>query len=276
MTSLLKQLLQRYGLLFVTVTQLERERPGTEHATLKEFYKSLGPADPGEPILAVRVSKDGDTRFLRDVDPTSIPLGDDYKLGNLTVLELPEDEFYFFQAFRPGLFDLERQLPQFFMQMALIYGYTLFETYIADLIRMRLSAHPQQLGRDKHVKLAEILDAESKDVLVSKLVDREMVRLMHQPIGAILDRLRGRLGFSDLTRKYDKEIMILSLMRNCLIHNGGKADSKLVDVDPSLSFGQSIDVQSHDIFSAIDIFRKLAVSVDTVFEQLQNRETGSP
>lgn len=58
-------------------------------------------------------------------------------VATVTILELPEDEFYFFQAFRPRIFDLDKQLPSFFLQMALVYGYTLFENYLADVIRIR-------------------------------------------------------------------------------------------------------------------------------------------
>ena len=65
MTSLLKNLLHSYGLLYVTVTTLQKERPGNSHASLHDYYSSLGNAEPGEPVLVVRISDDGETRFLR-------------------------------------------------------------------------------------------------------------------------------------------------------------------------------------------------------------------
>jgi hypothetical protein len=65
MTDLLKQLLHQYGLLYITIAQLAKERPGTSHESLKDYYASLGPALPGEPTLVVKVSADGETRFTK-------------------------------------------------------------------------------------------------------------------------------------------------------------------------------------------------------------------
>jgi hypothetical protein len=268
MTDLLKQLLHSYGLLFITITQLQKERRGTSHASLDEYYKSLGPAEAGEPVLAVRISKDGEVRFLREVDAASMPLPKDYRQGSVTVWELPEDEFYFFRAFRLGLFDLEKSLPSFLLQMALIYGYTIFEAYIADVIRVRLSAHPAQLGKDKQISFGDILESESKQTLIAKIIDRELQRIMHEPISAILDRLRSALGFRSLTSNHDREIIRLSFIRNCLLHNGGNADHKLVEVEPSLSIGQPIDVEITSLSSAINVFRKLAFAIDIGLEEL--------
>src|SRR5262249_33526836 len=158
MTPLLKQLAANYGQLVATLAQLETDRPGSSHASLSEYYKSLGPALPREPVLTVRISKEGETRFLHGAEAAELTPAE-YRQGDLTVLELPEEEFHFFQAFRPSTFDLESALPPFVFTIAFVYAYTLFETYLRDLIHPRLS-------------------------------DREADRLMRQSIGAILRTLR--------------------------------------------------------------------------------------
>jgi hypothetical protein len=56
MTDLLKQLLHQFGLLYITIVQLAKERRGTSRASLKDYYASLGPALPDEPTLFVKVS----------------------------------------------------------------------------------------------------------------------------------------------------------------------------------------------------------------------------
>jgi hypothetical protein len=266
MTNLLKDLLHNYGLLCITVAQLERERSGTVHSSLGEYYESLGQAEPGEPVLAVRISKDGETRFLRNVDAAA--LGKNYQNADVTVLELPEDEFYFFRAFRPGLFDLQKELPLFVLQMTLVYGYTLFETYVAELIRLRLRAHPAQLGADKQVSIKHIVESGSKEALIEGIVDRELTRIMYEPIAAILDRLRNRLGLRTLTTQYDQEIVNLSLIRNCLVHNGGRADRKLNAVDSTLALGEVISIKPDLLQTAIIAFRKCALAIDVAFEQV--------
>src|ERR1017187_8149259 len=143
MTDLLKTLLHHYGLLYVTVCQLERERPGNPSESLNAYYETLGPLTPDEPALVVRISPDGESRFLPD-DGDEKRVGEESASTRVKVLELPEAEFYFFKAFRPGLFDLEKGLPAFLLQMALVYSYTLLENYVMEIVRLRLRAYPAQ------------------------------------------------------------------------------------------------------------------------------------
>lgn len=269
MTPLLKNLLHSYGLLYVTVTTLQKERPGNPHASLDDYYSSLGNAEPGEPVLVVRISDDGETRFLRQ-SPESLPpnMRSQYSEGDVTIMELPEDEFYFFQAFRPGLFDLEKQLPSFILQIALVHAYTLFETYIADVIRIRLQAHPAQVGLKKQISVADLLGNDSKASLIAMVVDDELQQVMHMPIIGVLDALRNRFGLRNLGTENDAALATLSLTRNCLIHNAGKVDSRLAAVDSSLVVGQSIEVVVDSVTDAINTCRKYCALVDSMVESL--------
>jgi hypothetical protein len=62
------------------------------------------------------------TRFIHDWDdPTTF--GKQYERAKSTILELPEDEFYFFKAFRRAAFDLQKRLPSFILQMSFVYSY---------------------------------------------------------------------------------------------------------------------------------------------------------
>lgn len=230
MTPLLKQLSSNFGRLFTTVSQLEKERPGSSHASLADYYKSLGPAEPGEPVLTVRISKDGETRFVHGAGATAMTPAE-HRQGATTVLELPEDEFYFFQAFRESAFDLESTLPPFLFNMAYVYAYTLFESYLADIARLRVS-------------------------------EREANRLMRGSIGSILQKLRLRYGFGNLTTRFDGEIVQLSLTRNCLVHNGNRVDAKLATAQPALSVGQPISVTLNTLMAGIHVYRSLALELD--------------
>jgi hypothetical protein len=268
-TPILKKLLHSYGLLYVTIMTLQNERPGTPHATLRDYYDSLGEAEPGEPILAVHISPDGQTRFLRQ-NANQLPpdLKSRYENGDVTIMELPEDEFYFFQAFRPGAFDLETQLPPFILQMALVYAYTLFENYIADVIRLRLHAHPAQIGLKKQITVAELLASESRESLIASEIEREVNQIMYMPIVAILNSLRSRFGLRDLSTEHDRSIEVLSLTRNCIVHNGGKVDSRLAATNTSLVVGQSIEMGTEALSNFIHACRKVCASVDLALESL--------
>ena len=97
----------------------------TTAAVMRERLDTL---EQGELALVVRISPDGATRigsFDHNEDGL-IPKANSG--GRIAVWELPEDEFHFFKAFREGLFDLEKQVPTFLLQMAFVHAHTLFET----------------------------------------------------------------------------------------------------------------------------------------------------
>jgi hypothetical protein len=262
LTDSLKELLRQYGMLAVSLSQLERERPGNPHASLQAYYDSLGTSAPGEPVLVVRISADGETRFRcpSQSDPEAAKY---FAAGaKATVWELPEDEFHFFKAFQPALFDLEKCLPPFLLRMALVYGYTLFEDYLTRIIRCRLTECPAHLGAEKHVTYRQIFESGSKEELIETLVDREVDQLMHEPIRMILSKLRSQLGFRSLTKQYDEAVSRLSMIRNSLMHNAAKVSSQLAATDKTLVVGEELLIDSDIVSRAIGVFRKLAVAID--------------
>src|SRR5215831_19177176 len=80
MTDLLKALLHEYGVLSVSLSKLEAERPGNPHESLNAYYETLGmpyegsagiireklaALGPDEPGIVVRISSDGSTNIGR-------------------------------------------------------------------------------------------------------------------------------------------------------------------------------------------------------------------
>lgn len=112
------------------LSKLEWERPDNPHESLNAYYETMGtpyegPAnvmreklaalDPGEPKLVVGISSDGSIKMRSFEENGSDAEGNQ---SGVRFLELPEDEFYFFKAFRHGLFEWEKQVPAFLLQMA--------------------------------------------------------------------------------------------------------------------------------------------------------------
>lgn len=201
MTHLLKRLLHEYGILSVSLFRLESERPGNAYESLNAYYESMGmpyettagaarevlaALEPGEHALVVRISSDGSTHIGGFEGNESAPDSEGERAPRIAVWELPEDEFYFFKAFRQGLFDLEKQVPAFLLQMAFVYAYTLFENYIVEILRLRLRAHPQQIGLSKQIEYREIFASASMEDLTARIIDREISRLMYEPIDSLL------------------------------------------------------------------------------------------
>jgi len=280
MTYLLKTLLHEYGILSVSLSKLEGERPRNPHESLNAYYESMGapyegPAsvmrekiaalDPDEPKLVVGISADGSMkmRAFDENEPDS-----EGKPSGVKFLELPEDEFYFFKAFRHGLFEWEKQVPAFLLQMAFVHAYTLFENYLRGILSLRLHAHPQQIGVKKQITYAEIFASASKEEIMEWIIDRELSQLMYEPIESLLAKMRDTFGFRNLSDTHDDAIRRLALTRNCLMHNAGKVSDKLAKTDSALTEGQQITIQSKTISEAIHTYRTFCLEVDQGFESL--------
>jgi hypothetical protein len=269
MTKGLKDLLQQYGLLSVTLSKLRSERPGNEHASLDAYYESLGGVLPDEPVVLVKVSKDNERHFLEEGGHGVVFKDEEgKKTGTVTVWELPEDEFWFFRAFRPAYFELEKALPSVLYEMGLVHSYAMFEAYLTDILRARLLQHPRLMGGQRQFTYDQIFEASSKSAIIAEMVEREIRELMYLPLLGLLEKMRDKLGFSSLTEEYDEPVNRLSLARNCLLHNGRKADKRLVNCGWKIEHGERLLLGENDVSDAVTVLRKFAHQVDLAFERL--------
>ena len=266
MTEALKTLLQHYGTLAIALHRLMSQRPGTEHESLNAYYESLGTPLPEEPVLVVGISKDGEARFLNEGEH-DVMFEDDsgQERGNVTVLELPEDEFWFFRSFRPAIFDLDNDLPHFVYAMGIVDAFAMFEGYLSNMLKERLRQHPRLMGSQRRLTYEQIHEAASKGDIVETMIDREIRELTYLSLSDLLTRMRERLGFRDLTSEYDEAVCQLALVRNCLLHNQGKADRKLSECSSAYQSGDTIHCDMKTVDSAINNLRKLAYEIDRGF-----------
>jgi hypothetical protein len=90
--------------------ELSLGRTGSR-TTYKEYSDTLGPITEGEPVVVVRVSKTGETDWLSPGAHDVVLRGSGGEpVRDVSVIEMPEAEFYFFRAFREGIFDFQREL----------------------------------------------------------------------------------------------------------------------------------------------------------------------
>jgi hypothetical protein len=160
---------------------------------------------PDEHALVVRISKDGEMRFL-DEGQHDVIFADERgkKSGIVTVWELPEDEFWFFRAFRPALFGLEKALPGFLFEMGITHAYAMFEGYLSAIIRSRLRQHPRLMSGQRELKYEQVFLAESKETLIERMIEREMRELMYLSLPDLLRKLRDQMGFKSLADEHDE------------------------------------------------------------------------
>lgn len=229
---------------------------------------SLGGILPDEPCIVCRISKDGETRFLNGNEhDVMFQDTEGKKVGQVTVWELPEDEFWFFRAFRPGLFDITKDLPGYLYEIGIVHAYSLFEGYVSEIIRFLLRRHPQLMGGKRQLTYQQVFDTKTKEELIEELIDRQLRGLMYLPISGILQELREQFGFHSLTKEYDAHLTYLSLVRNCLLHNRGRADAKLAASQPAHKKNHKLSITISDVHNAVRTLRKFAYQIDRTYEE---------
>lgn len=109
---------------------------------------------------------------------------------------------------------------------AFLLGYSYFESFLTDLLSAILRNRPQMLPRDRQVKYSEVIESSDKAQLIDKLIRRELVDLLYRSMPNIIAELRSRYGFS-ITEAEEVALCRALLIRNCILHNSSRADSRL-------------------------------------------------
>ncbi len=270
MTDLLAELHHSLGLLYVTVVTMDEAR--------KSWADRIGPAmtdaelmqakfEPDEPILIVRALA-GSPGAMRDADKEDLKLIANDSRGvpsNAKILELPPDEFFFFKAFRSGIADLTRDLPGFFHGMTLVHAWGLFEHYLGALLLRILGVRPQLLGRKRQINLGQVFCHQSKEALLESVATQDVRSLFYESIPVWLKALRKKYGLKELTKEYDGGLIETALIRNCLVHNRGVADSKLDrHTEGKYKQGEQIGISRESVLFATNTLRKFASAVDAL------------
>ena len=135
------------------------------------------------------------------------------KTGKITVWELPEDEYWFFRAFRPALFGLEKALPGFVFEMGITYAYALFEAYLSEILRRRMLQQPRLMSSQRELKYDQVFLAASKEALIESMIDREMRDLLYLSVLDLLKKMRDKMGFASLSVEGDEKLNQVSIFR---------------------------------------------------------------
>lgn len=283
MTEFLKSLLHDYGLLHISIVTMDEAREkwsNTLGPVMSDEELSELPIAKDEPVIVVKVSKGQEPDFLKPgehaIQLTNKETGE--PAGDVSVLELPEDEFYFFRAFRGGRARLATELPDFFFGMCLVHAHGLFEHYLTELLKSVFLSRPKMLGKSKALNYGDVLESyPSMNALLEKMAEKELRELFYKSWRDLLEVLRGKLGFKELPTTWDKETIEFSLIRNCLVHNRGIADVRIeAESKGKYKCDTSITIDSEMVFATINTFRKLAAEIDKIAEFQHFKKQTSP
>ncbi|MFH5805011.1 hypothetical protein [Alienimonas sp. DA493] len=163
------------------------------------------------------------------------------------------------------------ELPSFVVQQAV----SILDGFLLNLSRVWLTAHPRALLRSgrgqktREVSLAEVLDAPSRDVLINRVVEREVRRRAYGSLAEQLSSLNDLFKY-ELPPDATETLAELKAARDLLVHAGGVVNADyLAAAGPAARFAAGERIQlptdyvqnSLDvIFSAVDSIAQAAVA----------------
>lgn len=142
---------------------------------------------------------------------------------------------------------------------AFLLGYSYFESFLTDLIVAILRSRPAMLPKNRQLLYSQVIAADSKDVLIDQMAEREILDLLYKSMADIVSELRDRYGFT-ITSQQETELCKASLIRNCIMHNSCRADARLAEYD-EFQEGYEFEVDSGKVHGFGLTLRALAQSL---------------
>ena len=110
---------------------------------------------------------------------------------------------------------------------AFLLGYSYFEAFVADLAKKILLARPALLPKNKNLTYGEVIDAQTYDILLEKLVEQHVFSVMYNSVERISEYYAKSLHINWPNYDDGYSVEKAALIRNCYMHNGGLVDARL-------------------------------------------------
>jgi hypothetical protein len=110
-----------------------------------------------------------------------------------------------------------------------LLGYSYFEAFLTDLAREIYKSRPKMIPNDKTLKFSEIRKFDSIDQVFNSMIEKEVLTIFYGSMEEIIKHFENKLQltWSENTKKDTEKA---SLIRNCLLHNGGHVDLRLAEI----------------------------------------------
>jgi hypothetical protein len=138
-----------------------------------------------------------------------------------------------------------------------------FETFLLDLLRLWLAAHPQSLG-GKTVGFQEVLDARDKDAITALVIDKELADVLHGPPAKWFKYLEDRVKLGCPSPDEIQRFTEAKASRDVLEHNRGVANKVYESKAGNLARytdGQKLDIPEHYHRQTWELVRKLVTDI---------------
>lgn len=131
---------------------------------------------------------------------------------------------------------------------AFLLGYSYFEAFLSDLVREILLRRPNILPQERELKYRDVLDRKDYDSILKYMIDKEILAIFYGSAEKIGKYFEDRLNLP--WPEYDGQPAVVraSLVRNCIIHNGARVDSRLSEIS-DWDEGDQIELSPGDVHS---------------------------
>ncbi len=139
---------------------------------------------------------------------------------------------------------------------------SIFETYLVDLLRLWLTAHPGSLG-GKKVDFRTVLEAADKDAITAAVVGKELNELAYEKPAGWFAYLNQRVALDCPTAEQIERIAEAKATRDVLVHNRGVANPTYVakaGVRARCADGERIEVHDSYHRQTWELFRDVVAA----------------
>jgi hypothetical protein len=175
-----------------------------------------------------------------------------------TTLKLPQREYIYWNCY-DFLDKLHKRITHL-ATMTLVYQFSLFEACLKDLFRKMYEYKPELLrSNSKNLTNKEIIDSQTREELLIKMIDNEVDWWGYQSIDKIAKSIISRFNIN-LKRDFKswKELREAYYIRNIIVHNSSiinEKSCKKLEYDRS-RIGESIDISTQYIEETYRIIRE--------------------
>jgi hypothetical protein len=113
---------------------------------------------------------------------------------------------------------------------AFLLGYSYVEAYLADVVRSILHRRPSMLPNNRQLSFRDIIERGSYDAVLDHMIEKEILTVFYNSAEEIAKYFTDRLQLPWPAYDGQPALVVASRLRNCIIHNGARADDRLAEV----------------------------------------------
>jgi hypothetical protein len=212
-------LIVELGMIAAAIQALASRKPASTAKSFEEYQDTLGPIEPDEPVIAVKVNLMG-TRTLKKEEEReyAVLFSEGTVTTKVSLLDIPQDEFFFLKGLHRGSFEIGQALPPYYYGMGIMHAQTLVEVYLEDMLELVYEVDPSLMPESKVVRAHEQFVLDGNTSAATELRQKAAHRALRLPLPAIAKGFRETLGFAELDPVVDEPLQRSSLLRNCIAH----------------------------------------------------------